>query len=122
MSPEVASSAPYNHKADVYSYAVVLWELCALERPFAELISNPPDYAARVYGPSAERPPLNLAWPPKLQELMTEAWAADFHERPEFASIVDTLQVLVSGNTNAFGALEGEARTPSPTEQSPERI
>ena len=34
MAPEVASSKPYNQKADVYSFGMILWELVAYEKPF----------------------------------------------------------------------------------------
>jgi serine/threonine protein kinase len=34
MSPEVASREPYNHKADVYSFGMVLYQISALVVPF----------------------------------------------------------------------------------------
>jgi serine/threonine protein kinase len=34
MAPEVALSKPYNHKSECYSYAIVVWEMTALRRPF----------------------------------------------------------------------------------------
>lgn len=34
MAPEVLDAAPYDEKADVYSFAVVLWELITREEPF----------------------------------------------------------------------------------------
>lgn len=36
MAPEVANSQPYSHKAEVFSFATVLWELCAHKKPFLE--------------------------------------------------------------------------------------
>lgn len=36
MAPEVFGSEPtYNLKADVYTFCVVLWEVLALEKPYA---------------------------------------------------------------------------------------
>ena len=32
MAPEVAMDLPYNHKSEVYSFAIVLWEMVALQR------------------------------------------------------------------------------------------
>ena len=32
MAPEVAMSRPYNHKSEMYSFAIVLWEMVALRR------------------------------------------------------------------------------------------
>jgi serine/threonine protein kinase len=37
MAPEVLRSEPYSNKADVYSYGIVLWEICSREPPFAKL-------------------------------------------------------------------------------------
>jgi serine/threonine protein kinase len=34
MSPEVALRKPYNGKADVYSFGMILWEMAALRKPF----------------------------------------------------------------------------------------
>ena len=34
MAPEVANSQPYNHKAEVFSFATVLWEMACHRRPF----------------------------------------------------------------------------------------
>ena len=34
MAPEVALSQPYNHKAEIYSFAIVLWEMVACQRPY----------------------------------------------------------------------------------------
>ena len=34
MAPEVAQHRLYNHLAEVYSFAIVLWEMVALRRPF----------------------------------------------------------------------------------------
>ena len=38
MAPEVlASQANYSHKADIYSYGIVMWEIMAREPPFKGL-------------------------------------------------------------------------------------
>eukprot|EP01105_Mastigella_eilhardi_P025407 TRINITY_DN6906_c0_g1_i2.p1 TRINITY_DN6906_c0_g1~~TRINITY_DN6906_c0_g1_i2.p1 ORF type:complete len:907 (-),score=175.93 TRINITY_DN6906_c0_g1_i2:1480-4167(-) len=36
MAPEMLSNSPYNHKVDVFSFAVVLWEMLARAIPWAE--------------------------------------------------------------------------------------
>ena len=40
MSPEVALSKSYNHLAEVFSFATVLWEMCALKLPFAAFLEE----------------------------------------------------------------------------------
>merc|ERR1712183_1116963 len=34
MAPEVAKEQPYNTSVDVYSFAILLWQICTLETPF----------------------------------------------------------------------------------------
>ena len=34
MSPEVCESKPYTHKSDIWALGCVLFELCALDKPF----------------------------------------------------------------------------------------
>jgi serine/threonine protein kinase len=36
MAPEVLRSEEYTHKADVYSYGIVLWEILCREPPFSK--------------------------------------------------------------------------------------
>ena len=37
MAPEVALGEPYNLSADIYSFAILLWELVALDKAFGKL-------------------------------------------------------------------------------------
>ena len=34
MSPEIIDNKPYNHKTDIWSLGVILYEMCALTQPF----------------------------------------------------------------------------------------
>ena len=34
LSPEICNGMPYDTKADIWSFGVILYELCALRRPF----------------------------------------------------------------------------------------
>jgi serine/threonine protein kinase len=40
MAPEVALSKPYSHKAEVFAFATLMWEMAAHERPFADCDVN----------------------------------------------------------------------------------
>mmetsp|Transcript_32431 Transcript_32431/g.53635 ORF Transcript_32431/g.53635 Transcript_32431/m.53635 type:complete len:347 (+) Transcript_32431:871-1911(+) len=71
MAPEVADSLPYNHKADVYSFGIILWELNTLKKPFDGL-DREQFYERVVHG--GERPPLSRKWPEELVSLMTDCW------------------------------------------------
>jgi len=37
MAPEVIEHRPYDEKADVFSFAIVLWELLTCRVPYSEM-------------------------------------------------------------------------------------
>lgn len=89
MSPEVARSEPYNLTADVYSFGLLLWQVCSLELPYDGM--NRQDHSELVvYG--NERPPLNSAWSTPLRILMKRAWEPDPSVRPSMDSIYKILK------------------------------
>ena len=90
MAPEVADALPYNHKADVYSFGIILWELNAGKKPFAGL-TREMFYEQVVHG--GERPPLNNKWPPELCKLISSCWSIEIDDRPNFGGIVDKIYV-----------------------------
>jgi serine/threonine protein kinase len=100
MSPETASSEPYNFTADVYSFGIILWELNSMKKPFDGL-SRDQFYERVVYG--GERPPLSRKWPSELTSLMSECWDADMHNRPKFRDIVERLDVLLEKEKGGAG-------------------
>jgi serine/threonine protein kinase len=71
MAPEVALSKPYNHKVDVYSFAIILWEMLTFETPFQGMTRE--EFHQKVVN-DRERPPINKKWPEPLVELMTSCW------------------------------------------------
>lgn len=46
MAPEILENKAYTHKADVYSYGIVLWEIICREPPFKTL--NPHEIMYKV--------------------------------------------------------------------------
>jgi hypothetical protein len=89
MSPEVAQSEPYNLTADVYSFGLLLWQVCSLELPYDGM--NRQDHSELVvYG--NERPPLDSSWSTPLRILMKRAWEPDPSVRPSMDSIYKILK------------------------------
>eukprot|EP00980_Cylindrotheca_fusiformis_P001627 scaffold368_cov125-Cylindrotheca_fusiformis.AAC.5 len=93
MSPEVAEGHPYNHKADVYSFGIILWELNAGKKPFQGL-NREQFYEVVVHG--GDRPSLNKKWPQELCKLIGDCWDTDIDNRPSFGTIVEVLDNLLS--------------------------
>jgi serine/threonine protein kinase len=95
MAPELYSTVTlrhgekkhYNHKVDVYSFAIVLWELLHNKLPFEGMSNLQAAYAAAFKNirPSAD----NL--PEELSEILTSCWKEDPSERPNFTQIVQML-------------------------------
>eukprot|EP00752_Nemacystus_decipiens_P014627 g13025.t1 len=79
MCPEVAMQLPYNEKADVYSFGLILWEMLSLRRPFEGL--NRKEFVQSVIK-GGRRPPLQQEWSGALRELMRRCWDEDMDTRP----------------------------------------
>uniref|UniRef100_A0A7N0RBQ9 Protein kinase domain-containing protein n=1 Tax=Kalanchoe fedtschenkoi TaxID=63787 RepID=A0A7N0RBQ9_KALFE len=80
----------YDHKADVYSFSMVFWELLTNETPFKGMNEILVAYAAsKKQRPSIEKIPKEIV------PLMESCWAEDSSMRPEFAEITKTLSVFL---------------------------
>eukprot|EP00793_Prasinoderma_coloniale_P001386 PRCOL_00005161-RA len=90
MAPEVLDSAPYNEKADVYSYGVILWELLTQEEPFKGLA---PMQIMRLID-RGERPAIPAGVSAGYRELIEQCWATDPDARPTFDEVVERLEAL----------------------------
>ncbi|MFH4975983.1 hypothetical protein AB6A40_002692 [Gnathostoma spinigerum] len=94
MAPEIfTQSGHYDRKADVFSYALCIWELHAAELPFAHL---KPAAAAAEMAYKRGRPPLpshpTAQFPGHILLMITAAWHPDPKSRPDFADILPTLE------------------------------
>jgi serine/threonine protein kinase len=86
-APELSvSGAKKNYKtpADVYSFAVVMWEIVTRELPFSQYEFN---YEVVEAVKSGERPPLPDNCSPLLKSLILDCWKHDPVQRPSFEEI-----------------------------------
>ncbi|XP_059656422.1 serine/threonine-protein kinase STY8-like [Cornus florida] len=91
MAPEVIEHKPYDHKADVFSYGIVLWELLTKELPYSYLT---PIQAAIGVVQQGLRPTIPKNTHPKLAELLQKCWQQNPTLRPEFSEILGILQQI----------------------------
>ena len=103
MAPEVALSLPYSHKAEVFSFATVVWQMCSHDVPFATC--DVPGFYKRVCE-GGERPKIPQHLPPALVDLLQRCWKPEHAERPEASEIVAVLRELLA-------SLPEERRRPS---------
>lgn len=104
MAPEVYEREPYNTKADVYSFAMLLWEILALQRPFAQHTKQM--YRVRVVK-NGERPLIDRSWPMEIQTLLRRAWSRDMDARPTMHQVCEILTKLTGKMSPA-----GKSTTP----------
>ena len=91
MAPEVALQIAYGLEVDVYSFAIVFWELCCLKKPFDGMTSS--EHTTRVVK-GHERPKISLISSNHVQQVLTKAWAPKPSDRPAFEQIVRLLEPL----------------------------
>lgn len=114
MAPEVASNKPYGkcfetslldsrpvllsdlilmlhlddillgHSADMYSFAIMLWEMLQMEKPFASFSKNMHSELVVIKG---ARPKINPAWGPSLNGFLKSCWHQDPTKRPTAAKV-----------------------------------
>lgn len=92
MAPELLDNRQYSIKVDIYSYAVVLWEICARKTPYNEL--STPMAIIKHVTMEKKRPNLTVIppdCPPDLIELMKNCWAHEPHDRPSFGQVIERL-------------------------------
>eukprot|EP00850_Spirogloea_muscicola_P013939 SM000097S24792 [mRNA] locus=s97:259038:263533:- [translate_table: standard] len=91
---EVLEHQVYNHKADVYSYGITIWELLTGGIPYSGLTPIQAAYGVIL---RQLRPDIPSSWPPKLASLAQACWDEDPAKRPEFSEILLLLDKLEYG-------------------------
>jgi len=112
MAPEVAKKERYNLSADVYSFGILLWEICTLEKPFEGYTETEHTNFVLNMG---RRPKLDggavKGWPTEVMGLMKKCWDQDLHQRPNFGKVLEALKdaykTLAKGS--AYVSMEDQA-------------
>ncbi|KAK6791373.1 hypothetical protein RDI58_010454 [Solanum bulbocastanum] len=100
MAPEVLIGLPYDHKCDVYSFGICLWEIYCCSIPYNGKI--PSSHTSPCIYKSL-RPEIPNKCPSVVANIMKQCWHADPKERPEMKEVVlmleaiDTSQVAEKG-------------------------
>ncbi|CAK0785797.1 hypothetical protein CVIRNUC_009008 [Coccomyxa viridis] len=119
MAPEVLHNEPYNEKADIFSFGVLMYEVLT-GTITSQIVVGPTGnaraaevYAAKVAG--GYRRPLPEYLPEALRQIITECWAQNSGQRPNISDVVDRLTALRKPRQPAVanGASREEKSTPA---------
>ncbi|XP_026405312.1 serine/threonine-protein kinase STY8-like [Papaver somniferum] len=91
MAPEVINHQPYDQKADVFSFAIVLWELTTAKVPYDTM--TPLQAALGVR--QGLRPSIPENANPRLLDLMQRCWEGVPSSRPSFSEIISELEGIL---------------------------
>jgi serine/threonine protein kinase len=119
MSPECFLGKPYNFKADVYSFGILLMYVLSLVRPFDAL--DRPAHAESVVARGV-RPSVPRAWPATLASLLTSSWSPCINDRPTMDHVHTLLvQVVVSQLSSSSSTTSTTTTVPQqPQQQQPQ--
>ncbi|KAG2605305.1 hypothetical protein PVAP13_4NG102300 [Panicum virgatum] len=92
MAPEVLRNEPSDEKCDVFSYGVILWELCTLLQPWEGM--NPMQVVGAV-GFQQRRLDIPGGADPAVAEIIKRCWQTDPKMRPSFSEIMAALRPLL---------------------------
>lgn len=96
MPPEVIRHEKYSQTADVYSSAVLFWQLLSRESPFANMSQIE---AAAAVAMNDARPPFPPGVPSSIQSLIENCWRKDPDGRPSFDKILGDLEIISNSLT-----------------------
>ena len=90
MAPEVALKARYNLSVDVFSFGILFWEICSLEKPFDGFTEM--EHMTMVVQ-RGHRPQMDVikSWPQEIRHIISKCWHPISNERPSFCHVVETL-------------------------------
>ena len=94
MAPEIIVNKRYSTKVDVYSYGIIIWEVCTRKTPYSCMSQQQVQFYVSV---KKGRPNLKIIpsnTPPKIIQLMQMCWDHEPNNRPSFEYIVEFLRNL----------------------------
>jgi mitogen-activated protein kinase kinase kinase 7 len=96
MAPEVAMEKRYNESCDVYSFAILLWQMLALKKPYDNSKLTISTLYTEVWGGPCKRPEICVSWPKPIKSLLSQAWEHEIKNRPTMREIESVLHVKVA--------------------------
>jgi serine/threonine protein kinase len=125
MAPELVEGLNHTEKVDVYSFAIVAWQLAKCGKtPFREYAeaggldicsaASRKDFV-RVVTRGGLRPAVDELWPDIFTDLLQGCWADRPSDRPSFTKIVERLNEIIELECCASDATKTEIAKSSST-------
>lgn len=86
---------PYNEKADVYSFGVLVWEILTRQTPYSGI---PSLAVAFGVGSGTLSLPIPSSCPPLFATLLQRCWERDHHDRPSFKDVLRVLEGIAASD------------------------
>eukprot|EP01105_Mastigella_eilhardi_P010730 TRINITY_DN2496_c0_g1_i1.p1 TRINITY_DN2496_c0_g1~~TRINITY_DN2496_c0_g1_i1.p1 ORF type:complete len:1030 (-),score=229.84 TRINITY_DN2496_c0_g1_i1:43-2742(-) len=93
MAPEILESEKYTTSADIYSYAILAWQVICEQHPYANLGLNT-SYKIADYVCSGKRLPLPEDLHAGVADVVQRCWAHQPTDRPSFSDVAGQLQPI----------------------------
>lgn len=107
MAPEVLDGKPYDHKCDVYSFGICLWEIYCCDMPYADLSFA--EFSSAVVQQNL-RPHIPRCCPHSLGNIMKRCWDPKPENRPDMNEVVRLLEAI---DTSKGGGMTPEDKASS---------
>lgn len=111
QAPEVAMEKPYNETVDVYSLAIMAWQIFEMDTPFR-------GYSIAMHNnlvvEKGGRPRVNPKWGDKLTTWLKKAWAVKISDRPSAKECVQVLREelnTLQDDVEDFSQIDASSRT-----------
>ncbi|RGB33878.1 kinase-like domain-containing protein [Rhizophagus diaphanus] len=91
IAPEVINGREYTFKSDIYSIAMLMWEISSEQPPF---INHEHDYNLAMNIINGIRPKIVLGTPTEYKNLMKECWDADPSKRPDIYTLMKKISEM----------------------------
>src|SRR5437588_633549 len=98
MAPEVLRGKPYTPASDIYSFAMIMWELSSLVPPFDDRAH---DFHLSLSVCKGERPEIIEGTPQCYVDLMKKCWDLDPLQRPSASE----LKIIIQNWKDEFNSI-----------------
>ncbi|EXX78229.1 Mkk2p [Rhizophagus irregularis DAOM 197198w] len=107
IAPEIFKGSPFSKKSDVYCMGMIMWELTAGCKPFANVEH---DFILIFKILDGERPEITLDTPECFANLMKSCWDPDPEKRPSMKEVRNTLVSWSLRNINIEQFIQAEIK------------